>query len=78
MALKVLKKINAKLYFLYLQSNYLPPAYKRVLCNALIQPHFDYGSSSWFPILKKKLKIKFQKAPNKCICFCLNLPHIGN
>ena len=45
-----------------------------ILDNALIQPHFDYGSSSWFPLLKKNLKLKLQKAPNKCIRFCLNLP----
>ena len=74
MASKVLKKINAKLKFLYRQSRYLTPAYKRLLCNALIQPHFGYGWSSWFLLLKKNLKLKLQKAQNKCICFCLNLP----
>ena len=74
MASKVLKKINAKLKFLYRQSRYLTPAYRRLLCNALIQPHFDYGCSSWFPLLKKNLKAKLQKAQNKCISFCLNLP----
>ena len=40
----------------------------------LIQSHFDYGCSSWFPLLKKNLKLKLQKAQNKCIRFCLNLP----
>ena len=74
MASKVLKKINAKLKFLYHQSRYLTPAYRRLLCNALIQPHFDYGCSSWFPLLKKNLKLKLQKVQNKCIRFCLNLP----
>ena len=74
MASKVLKKINAKLKFLYCQSRYQTLAYKRLLSNALIQPHFNYGCSSWFPLLKKKLKLKLQKAQNKCICFCLNLP----
>ena len=74
MASKVLKKINAKLKFLYRQCRYLTPAYRRLLCNALIQPHFDYGCSSWFPLLKTNLKLKLQKAQNKCICFCLNLP----
>ena len=43
MASKVLKNINAKLKFLYPQNRYLTPAYRRLLCNALIQPHFDYG-----------------------------------
>ena len=74
MALKVLKIINAKLKVLYHQSRYLTPAYRRLLCNALIQPHFDYGCSSWFPLLKTNLKLKLQKAQNKCIRFCLNLP----
>ena len=59
---------------MYCQSRYLTPAYKRLLCNALIQPHFDYGCSSWFLLLKKKLKLNLQKAQNKCILFCLNLP----
>ena len=48
--------------------------YRRLLCNTLIQSHFDYGCSSWFPLLKKNLKLKFQKAQNKCIHFSLNLP----
>ena len=66
-------KINAKLKFLYSQSKNLILAYRRLLCNALIQPHFGYGCSSWFPLLKTNLKLKVQKAQNKCIRFCLNL-----
>ena len=73
MASKVLKKINAKLNFLYRQSRYQPPAYERLLCNVLIQQHFDYGCSSWLPFLKKKLKLKLQKGQKRCICICLNL-----
>ena len=45
MASKVLKNINTKLKFLYRQSRYLTLAYRRLLCNALIKPHFDYGCS---------------------------------
>ena len=74
MASKFLKKVNAKLKLLYRQSRYLTPAYKRLLCNVLIQPHFDCECSSWFPLSKKNLKLKLQKAQNKCICFCQNLP----
>ena len=40
----------------------------------MIQPHLDCGCSSWFPLLKKILKLKIQKTQNKCIHFCLNLP----
>ena len=74
MALKVLEKINSKLKFFYRQSRYLTPVYNRLLCNALIQPHFDYGCSSWFPLFEKILKLEVLKTRNKCIRFCLNLP----
>ena len=40
----------------------------------LIHSRFDYGCSSLFSPLKKNLKLKIQKAQNKCIRFCLNLP----
>ena len=59
---------------MYCQSRYLTPGYRRLLCNALIQPHFDYGCSSWFTLLKTNLKLRLQKAQNKCIHFYLNLP----
>ena len=80
MAIKVLKKVNSKLSFLYRQSKFLDPYLRRLLCNALIQPHFDYGCISWYPLLNKKLKTKLQCAQNKCIRFCLNMSprsHIG-
>ena len=75
LASKVLRKINAKLKLLYRESIYLIiPTFRRLLCNALIQAHFDCGCSSWFPLLKKILRIKLQKAQNKYIRFGLNLP----
>ena len=43
---KALKKINGKLKLLYRQAIFLNPACKRLLCNALIQPHFYYGCTS--------------------------------
>ena len=76
MASKVKKTTtNARQKFLYRQSRYPTPAYSGllILCNALIQPDFDYGCSSCFPLLKKNLQLKLQKGQNKCICFCLNL-----
>ena len=78
MASKVLKKINAKLKFLHRQSRHLTPEQRRLLCNAIIQPHFDYGCSSWFPLFKKNLKLRLQKALHKCIHFCLSLPPISH
>ena len=39
----------------------------------MIQPHFDYACSAWYPNLNKELKKKLQTAQNKCIRFCLLL-----
>ena len=46
MVLKVLNKVNSKLKFLYRQSEHLNPQLRRMLCNALLQPHFDYACTS--------------------------------
>ena len=61
-------------------SNHLPSYLKWLLHNVLIQPHFDYASSAWYPNLQKKLSDKLQICQNKCIRFCLSLgnrSHIG-
>ena len=50
------------------------PSCKRLLCNALIQPHFDYYCISWYPLLSKEFKKRFQITQNKCIRYCLDLP----
>ena len=42
-ACRVPKNINRKLSFLWSQSNYLNYLCRRLLCNALIQVHFEYG-----------------------------------
>ena len=80
MSLSVLNKVNSKLKFLYRKNRFLTPALRRLLCNALIQPHFDYACSAWYLNLNKALKIKLQIARNKCVRFCLllgNRSHIG-
>ena len=56
MALNVIRKINNKLKFLYRKNNFLTLTLRRLFCNALIQPHFDYACSAWYPNLTKKLK----------------------
>ena len=51
-----------------------------MLCNSLIQPHFYYACSAWYPNLNNKYIKKVQIAQNKCIRFCLFLEsraHIG-
>ena len=45
MALKFVSKINTRLKFRYRKNRFLPPQLRRLLCNALIQPHFDYACS---------------------------------
>ena len=66
----VIKKINTRLRF----------CIGNIDLYAMIQPHFDYGCSAWYPYLNKSLKKKLQTLQNKCIRFCLNLnnrDHIG-
>ena len=78
--MKVINKINSRLHFLYRKNKYLSPHLKRLLCNAIIQPHFDYVCSAWYPNLNKNFKNKLQTIQNKCIRFCLHLDsrsHIG-
>ena len=65
--------MNSKLKFLYRKDNFLTPALRRLLCNALIQPHFHYACSAWYPNLTKKLKHRIQTTQNKCIRFSLQL-----
>ena len=80
MATKVLGKINGRLKFLYRKQKFLSSSLRRMLCNYLIQPHFDYACSAWYPNLNKKYKKKVQVAQNKCVRFCLileNRAHLG-
>ena len=71
MGLKVINKINGRLKFLYRKNRYLTPYL--ILCNALIQPHFDYVCSAWYPNLNKKFKSKLQAFQSRCIKYCLQL-----
>ena len=81
MVLRVIEKINSRLKFLYRKNRFLDFPLRRLLCNALIQPHFDYVCTAWYPQLTKKLKDKLQVTQHKCIRFCLKLQcreHISN
>ena len=73
MAHKVISKVNARLKFLHRKNKYLTLNLRRLLCNPLIQPHFDYACSAWYPNLSKKLKNKIQISQNKYFRFCLQL-----
>ena len=63
-ALKVIEKINGRR-----KHRFLTPALRRLLCNALIQPHFVYASSAWYPNLKNKFsdKLSEQNCQNKIV-----------
>ena len=56
MTLNVIHKIIKKLKFRYRKNDFLTLVLRRLLCNALIQPHFDYACSLWYPNPTKKLK----------------------
>ena len=78
--MNILKKANARLKFLYRYKDMLNFSARKTLCSALIQCHFDYACSSWYPGINKNLKDKLQIAQNKMIRFILNLgsrSHIG-
>ena len=69
----ILCKINSKLRFLYRKQKFLSKDIRRLLCNSLIQPHYDFACCSWYPLLTQNLKKRLQISQNKCIRFCLNL-----
>ena len=73
MTLKALNKKNGQLKFFYRKNKFLTPTLRRMLCNVIIQPHFDYACSTWYPNLNEKLKKKIQIAQNKCVRFFLKL-----
>ena len=67
MAIRVIEKLNSRLKFLYRKNRFLDVPLRRLLCNVLIQPHFDYTCAAWYPNLTKKIKDKLQVTLNKCI-----------
>ena len=64
LATKVMGKINGRIKFLSRKNRFLDSSLRRLLCNALVQPHFDYAYSAWYPNLTQTIQ-------NKCIRFCL-------
>ena len=60
MALKVVSSINCRLRFLYRKNRFLWQPLCRLLCNALIQPHFDYACSAWYPNLNNRLNQNYK------------------
>ena len=56
MVSKIIKKINLKLKLLYRKNRFLTPKLQQLLCNAIIQQHFDCACSAWYPSLNQKRK----------------------
>ena len=73
MSIHVINKINSRLGFAYRQNSFLNFPLRRLLCNVMIKPFFDYACNAWYPSINKKLKMCWQAAPKKCIRFCLKL-----
>ena len=48
MAFRVIGKINSRLKFLYQKDRFLDDLLRRLLCNSLIQPQFDYACTAWY------------------------------
>ena len=76
----IVKKANSRLKFLYRYKDMLSFKCRKTLCSALIQCHFDYACSSWYPGIRKELTKKLQVMQNKVIRFISDLDsrdHIG-
>lgn len=67
MLTKVLGKIHGRLKFMYRKQSFLSSSLRRMLCNSLMQPHFDYACSAWYPNLNKTYTQKVQISQNKFV-----------
>ena len=70
---EIIKKANSRIRFLYRCKDLLNFEARKTMCSALIQCHFDYSCSSWFPGINMTLTKKLQIIQNKMIRFILNL-----
>ena len=69
MALKVINKTNSRLRVLYWKNKFVSQPLCRLLCNALIESHFDYVCSAWYSNLPKKNKIKIASTAEQVSMF---------
>ena len=54
----VIKKVNAKLKFLYRKSAFFGTNERKLLCSALVNPHFEYACNAWYRKVNAKVKHK--------------------
>ena len=69
----IVKKVSSRLAFLYRKSGFLDRRSRSTLCLALVQPIFDYCSSSWYSGLSAKFKKRLEGLQRKMIRFALGL-----
>ena len=76
----VIKKVNAKLKFIYRKSAIFGTNDRKLLCSALVNQHFEYACNAWYRSVNPEVKHKLQTAQNKMIRYLLNYGcrrHIG-
>ena len=54
----IVRKVNARLKFLYCQCSFLDEKLRKSVCSALVHCHIDNVHSSWYSGLSKNLKKK--------------------
>ena len=64
-----IKRIASRLAFLHRNATVLDSFTRKTLCNALIQPHFDYCVSSWYSGALKKYKLRLDALQRKMVRF---------
>lgn len=69
MALKVINQTKSRLRVLYWKNKFVSQPLCRLLCNALIESHFDYVCSAWYSNLPKKNKIKIASTAEQVSMF---------
>ena len=73
MATNVIKRVNQRTRYLGRISSFVNKSARRTLAGALIQPSFDYASTSWYSNISMSLKTKLQTSQNKLIRLLLDL-----
>ena len=58
----VIKKVNAKLKFLYWKSALFGTNERQLLCSAQVNPHFEYACNAWHRSVNAKVKHKLKSA----------------
>ena len=72
-AMNVLKKVSARIKFIYRNSKYFDCHTSKLVASAIVQCHFDYACLFWYTGLSKATKSKLQTCQNKLIRTVLNL-----